>query len=298
MPTLSICPICETEFEQPEHYTRKTCSRSCGRRLSLAKQTAHRTGKTCAHCGCKFSVKPSDEVAAKYCSSVCYHNSSKKTGGEKKCFTCGERFIDKYSTNQRYCSVACGAQGRRTPMPMCRGCGENPVKTRQSYYCSDDCRNKYGKKKKNAYSDKAAICLTCEKEFSKPWYYASAMKYCSNTCAQKHTRTKKHIIVDNAVVLDSAWEALFWGLCYFNKVTVERFDRSNAIEWRPNQWYAPDFWLPDHDLAIEVKGHLDDHDQERWHACSEVMSLAVLGRPELEKLQREDFITVLKDVHL
>lgn len=165
-------------------------------------------------------------------------------------------------------------------------------------YCSPECRVKYGLPlgRKKDKPDKVATCLTCGNEFSKPWHYPSAMKYCTNACAQKHTRKKQHIIVDDAVVLDSAWEALFWGLCYFNKISVERFDRTNAIEWRPRQWYAPDFWLPDLELAIEIKGFADPEDEQRWKACNEVMSLVVLGRPELGLLQREDFVTTLNNL--
>jgi hypothetical protein len=121
------------------------------------------------------------------------------------------------------------------------------------------------------------------------------MKYCSNVCAQKHTKAIRHIMIkESDVVLDSTWEALFWGLCGFNKIEIERFDRQNAIEWKPNCWYAPDFWLPDYDIAIEVKGFADPDDEERWSAANQVMNLVILGRPELERLQKEEFIYTLK----
>ena len=211
------------------------------------------------------------------------------------CSNCGNEYKPT-GTSQKYCA-SCKLQGvwytehykKRSILCPCGKPTEYTAK-----FCSLECKRKYGSPRQRVKPDKVAICLTCGNEFSKPWHYPSQMKYCSNPCAQKHTKAIRHIVVkESDVVLDSTWEALFWGLCGFNKIEVERFDRQNAIEWKSNQWYAPDFWLPEYDLAVEIKGMVDDDDHEKWAATNEVMSLVILGRPELERLQKEEFISTL-----
>jgi hypothetical protein len=122
-------------------------------------------------------------------------------------------------------------------------------------------------------------------------------RYCSNVCAQRHTRTKQHIVVDDAIVLDSTWEALFWGLCGLLKVPVERFDREHGVAWGNDKWYAPDFWLPSIQAAVEIKGIEDDDDPEKWnvyrheHGSLTVVDVDSLGR--LRALSRAELLSSL-----
>lgn len=134
-------------------------------------------------------------------------------------------------------------------------------------YCSPECRMEHGKKKQaDPQNWTRYTCQNCGDEFELRKSSQSYGKYCSNACAKKHTKTKQHIVVDDAVVLDSGYEALFWGLCTFLKVPVERYDRKHGVERREGQWYAPDFYLPTLNMAVEVKGVQDEDDAERWDA--------------------------------
>jgi hypothetical protein len=216
---------------------------------------------------------------------------------------CGESFevIPTRATEARreYCSRQCsmkvinverGLQKQRewdaNPRSTCAcGVGRIPYEVRNTTkYCSPECRITYGQKKQADPANYVTFdCKHCGETVTRYKSHGNYHKYCSNACAQKHTKTKVHIVVDEAVVLDSGWEALFWGLCAFQKLTVERYDRSAGVLWKANGWYAPDFWLPSLELAVEIKGQEDDSDAARWAAFRQKHPLAVLGREELEE---------------
>lgn len=156
-------------------------------------------------------------------------------------------------------------------------------------YCSWDHRVEYGTfRQKNPDKYITFNCLNCDVEVTRRKNYSVFQKYCSNECAAKHTRVKQHIVVDDAVVLDSGFEALFWGLCSLWKIPVERADRSKAVMIGGNGWYCPDFYVLGLNAWVEVKGFEDDDDRARYDAWrAEGHTLAVLHREELETLRRQ-----------
>lgn len=106
----------------------------------------------------------------------------------------------------------------------------------------------------------------------------------------KHTKRKRHIVLrdEDDVVLDSSYEAMVWGMLRLAKIPVERFDRQHGVAWREGGWYAPDLWLPDHEVAIECKGYEDPDDPARWDAYrSTGVRLVVLDRTTLRTLSCE-----------
>lgn len=160
-------------------------------------------------------------------------------------------------------------------------------------YCSTACVNQFQPRRQADPANYHTFnCLNCSKEVTrrKSFNHGSA-KYCSNSCAQRHTKKKHYIVLrDDDVVLDSSYEAFFWGACLTAKIPIERFDRTYAVEWLPGQWYAPDFWLPSQKIAIETKGMLDESDPDRWKLYrNERGSLLVLTPDKMET-----FITPLR----
>lgn len=170
-------------------------------------------------------------------------------------------------------------------------------------YCSPEHRNEYGvKKQKDPANWVTFTCLNCKKEFTLPKSYTSVGKYCSNECSAKHNRTKQHIVVEDAMVLDSPYEALFYGLMRLWKIPCERGDRGQAVNFghdlaaglgtgetggEKKLWYCPDFYLPEEYLWVEVKGFEDDDDRTRyatWRFAGR--KLVVLGAGELEEIRR------------
>lgn len=226
---------------------------------------------------------------------------------EIACDQCGKKFSIQRSQKRRFCSRDCTNQWQRTQVEArtCEGCG-NPLevqpgaKTMYTYrkFCSDECRAKYGGKRQRDPSKwKTFVCRNCGEEFEQRKSSQSYGKYCSNACAYRHTKTKEHIVVEDAVVLDSKWEALFWGLLGFLKIPCERYDRAGAVEYAPGCWYAPDFLLSKSHIAIEVKGNEDDDDPEKWDFFrAQRGQLAVVDQEMLETLRmlnREQIIARL-----
>jgi hypothetical protein len=220
---------------------------------------------------------------------------------------CGKTFevtlTQARSSAQRFCSRPCnrtvgnierGERKRKEwdedPRSHCPcGVGRIPYEVRNTTkYCSPDCRETYGlKRQPDPANHRTFQCQNCGETVSRPKSFGYA-KYCSNACAQKHTKKKKHIVVDEAVVLDSTWEALFWGLCGLHKIPVERYEREHGVLWRAAGWYAPDFLLTDMGIAVEVKGLEDPEDAIKWRKFREVRQLAVLGRAELTQACKSD----------
>jgi hypothetical protein len=139
-------------------------------------------------------------------------------------------------------------------------------------YCSDGCRATYTpKRSRDETKWETYTCINCENNFKRRKASRNAKIYCSNECAQKHTKIKKHYGVEGLeIVFDSAYETFFWGACRVAKIPVRRFDRTQAVEWKSGQWYAPDFWLPTFDAAAEIKGLQDMYDPERWHQFQQI----------------------------
>lgn len=196
------------------------------------------------------------------------------------CDQCGKTYIATHAKS-RFCSRSCTndwqrVQGRNIICPCGKKVGVeegNRTYSSAKKYCSDGCRAKYsGKRQRDESKWETYICRNpnCGKEFERRKNSRNAKHYCSLACSNKMTKTKHHVVLkDDDVLLDSSWEAFFWGACKIAKIPIERFDRERGVEWAPGKWYAPDFWLPRHLIAIEIKGYEDDYDQTRWDAFSD-----------------------------
>lgn len=201
---------------------------------------------------------------------------------EARVCRCGEIFTPKSKT-QSMCSVACRNQAGAEAVRLDRRCPCGiplpALSESHASYCSPECRATYGKKRQRDEANYVTFdCRGCGKSVERYRKYGNgALLFCSNECAVKHTKTKHHIVLrDHDVLLDSSYEAFVWGALRIMKVPVERFDRQYGIEWAPGHWYAPDFWLPQHDLAIEVKGLEDDRDADRWIAYQTITGKRLL----------------------
>jgi hypothetical protein len=174
-------------------------------------------------------------------------------------------------------------------------------------YCSPEHRREYGKKRQPDSENYITFnCLGCGEKVTRYKKYGNGyQKYCSNLCAQRHTKVKKHYGIEGLeIVFDSSYECLFFGLCGIHKISCERYDREQGVEWKENGYYAPDFLIKTNgdQIAVELKGLQDDDDEERWIAFREEtgIPLAVLDgetlRTELGSMTtRNGLLTVLWD---
>lgn len=233
---------------------------------------------SCRQCHAPFQVHRHELGKRVFCSRSCTNEWQRENRGPE----------------ERHCP--CGKV--LTPLP-----GSQRVSPSRKY-CDLECRTKYGlpaHRPKNPENYLTFKCLGCGNEVTRLKKYSTYAKYCSNACAARHTKAKTHIVVDDAVVLDSGYEALLWGMCSVFKVPIERFDREQGVEWGEGRWYAPDFLITCHgrQVAVETKGLEDAEDQERWAAFMDAsdVPLLVLDRERLLSLfagsAREEFLKVI-----
>ncbi len=213
------------------------------------------------------------------------------------CDQCGETFSIQQSQKRRFCSRDCTNAWQRAQVAVrcCEGCGQaltvQPgAKTMYTYrkFCSAECRTRHGgKRQKDPTKHVTFNCETCGQPTTKRLSLRNMNRFCSNVCASKHTKKVAHIGVDG-ILLDSKWEALFYGLMGFRKIPCERVNReSHAVVWALDRAYAPDFLVTIDGLqiAVEVKGQEDEDDQARWAAWrAQFGALVVVDRESLDYL--------------
>lgn len=222
---------------------------------------------------------------------------------QKQCKGCGAPFEVPHGRAQaQYCGVVCrnraGADAVRRDWRCPCGNELPPRNESHAIYCSPECRTTYGKKRQRDEAKWVTkVCLNCEVEFELRTSSQSYGKYCSNACAMRHTKTKQHLVMkDSDMVLDSSYEALVWSALKVAKIPVERFDRKYGVEWGPGCWYAPDLWLPEEEIAVEVKGALDIEDATRWDAYrSTGIRLAVLDRTVLMSMSPTTALAIVEN---
>jgi len=233
---------------------------------------------------------------------------------KRRCPQCTTDFEPTYG-DQVCCSMKCAraadaekkaAETRATyeADPKRCPCGKAiPYEVRhRAKYCDSDCRKEYGSYRKEDPSKWGIFTCeadSCGKEYRRRIAAGGTFRYCSRACADRHTKVKKHIVVDDAVVLDSAYESLFWSMCTVLKIRVDRYDREQGVDWNGKSWYAPDFLVTwqGRQVAVETKGFADENDEKRWTAFREqaTVPLVVLTRDELVPLPatREDLLKLL-----
>jgi hypothetical protein len=230
----------------------------------------------------------------------------------RQCQFCPNTF-EPSTAGQVYCSRRCarGADAARKSARNQETYAANPKRCpcgaaisyelrHSAKYCGPECRKEYGRyREKDPENYLTFSCEACGTEITRLKGYSPYNKYCSNDCARRHTKVKKHILVDDAVVLDSNYEVLLWGLCSVAKVSIQRFERQEGVAWNDGGWYAPDFLVKwkGRQVAVETKGWVDDRDQKRWAAfrAAKDVPLVVLTRDALwpPPASREDLLALL-----
>lgn len=242
----------DTETSAPSESDEEPTPRKRGRPSSLLAQV-----RQCAHCGTDFETKvdPKSGLVARghkttYCSRPCALAVNNRSGtaapkarapkirdryeDDPIICPCGSPIPYEYRFNRKYCS------------PVCRALYSSPGRQRDpSNYVTFNCE-------------------TCDVEVTRYKGYGSgANMFCSNICASRHTKKVHHVVVDG-LVFDSSWEAFVWGACKVMKMPVKRVDReTHGVEFDDGHFYAPDLYLPFHEVYIEIKGRQDDRSRER-----------------------------------
>jgi hypothetical protein len=87
------------------------------------------------------------------------------------------------------------------------------------------------------------------------------------------------------VKLKGGWEIIVAKWLDENNVRWEHETKSFDYEWNGIRKYYPDFYLPDFDLFIEVKGYQTERDLHKWES---VKNLVVFKLDEIKKIKNNN----------
>lgn len=83
------------------------------------------------------------------------------------------------------------------------------------------------------------------------------------------------------------WELEFYKWCIANNIKVERSKMWFEYNWNGVRRYNPDFFLPDLNIYVEIKGQQYERDLAKWNQFTE--SLHVLKLSEVNQIKRGNF---------
>lgn len=92
-------------------------------------------------------------------------------------------------------------------------------------------------------------------------------------------------IIYNGVKLKGNWEVIVAKWLDENEIKWEHETKSFNYEWNGMRKYYPDFYLPDFDLFIEVKGYQTERDLQKWGS---VKNLVVFKLDEIKKIKNNN----------
>lgn len=131
----------------------------------------------------------------------------------------------------------------------------------------------------------------------KPWSeerrtkHSEAMKLAVEKFPESYTSSNrgrtKQIIVDG-IKFQGKWELEFYNYCKNNNILIERVSEWFEYEWNGIRKYFPDFYLPELDLYVEVKGYETERDIAKWKAFPK--KLKVVKKREIERIRKGCFV--------
>lgn len=239
-----------------------------------------RIEKTCKHCGKSFFVEyvangsgSGNATRRKYCSQKCkkdwYKIPENGTKQKVECKICSKEFYFPHSQakNRVTCSKECYAKHmafvntRHAKIKkQCNSC-LNPFEVNENSaqkFCSPDCFSKSLCDKKEIFCEVCNNKLTVKK--------SATTRFCNKICSRKgqslgliksHTngRTGWRTDIRDSPYFKSSFEADYARYCIYKNIRFEY--EKKVFETEVNgkkRFYTPDFYLPDSDEFIELKG--------------------------------------------
>lgn len=252
-----LCPKCEreiAEYQQHKHYGSKTC-----KKLNNLRPV------------------PEGELNCIFCNKLCKSVNSIRQH-EKRC-KCNPNRIDVSDV----CGRSSGKGARENQFTKAKKLGlPKPTMSAESIQKGLDTRRSNGKmkhtdetRKKISESMKAAVKRN-------PGSYSSS-NVCGRVKIQYYNGQKFH----------GGWEVLI--AKHLDYMMVKWIRNSNSFEYvykGKTHLYFPDFYLPDNDMYIEIKGYEVEKDRCKWSVLS---NLIVLKLVEITEIKKNNICTKLKN---
>lgn len=113
----------------------------------------------------------------------------------------------------------------------------------------------------------------------------AVMKHKESYTSSNRGRTKQ--IVYNGVKFQGRWELAFYIWCNDNGISIVRNESWFDYEWNGKRKYNPDFYLPDLDCYVEVKGYKTDRDQAKWDQFP--YHLKIISKNDIKEIRENRF---------
>jgi endogenous inhibitor of DNA gyrase (YacG/DUF329 family) len=279
--------------------------------------------KICVQCNNIFTVEIKEgsggtaSLRRKYCSDSCKRLWKTKNGSNNyitvKCEICTKE-ISKFPSlvkQKNYCSKECqnlGINGiQQKGKKSCLICGkefEIIVTSKAGLkrkYCSYECSRKVIKNKTGSLLE----CENCKKEYYAKKYQSKKRKYCSNPCQfEAQSKGIKHIPTNGRTgyrkdlpkdqYFKSAFEADY--ARYLIKInTVYQYEKHTfrLLICNKHKHYTPDFFLPDTNEFIELKGAKGKEKYNKNLECVEELRKQNIN---IKIIYMNDFYHYLRDI--
>ena len=145
---------------------------------------------------------------------------------------------------------------------------------------SDETRMKCGKGGKNQIWDMERRCR--HSESMKTAVKEHPMSY---SCNFVNGRTPR--LEYNGVILNGNWELIVAKYLDINNIKWERPSIPFEYSWEnKTHLYYPDFYLPEYDIYLEVKGYERERDKCKWKVVS---NLVVLKKKDIEDIKNDNY---------
>jgi|TARA_R110000822_G_scaffold74340_2_gene178627 hypothetical protein len=125
------------------------CSKACKKEYLKIHGTKNSVRLNCTHCSIKY-FKPKSLSNSKFCSRQCQNthqaNKKKKKRLSKACKNCNKEFEKIYDSKQKYCSLECAADSKKSETKefkcvICKCVKKIPIHDIRKY-CGRDCQYK------------------------------------------------------------------------------------------------------------------------------------------------------------
>ncbi|NDG30463.1 hypothetical protein EB118_10385 [bacterium] len=111
-------------------------------------------------------------------------------------------------------------------------------------------------------------------------------KYPESYTSSNRGRTKQ--IIFDGVKFQGRWELEFYQYCKNNNIIIERSNEYFEYEWNGTRKYFPDFYLPETETYVEVKGYETDRDRAKWNQFPK--KLLVIKKKEISDIRKNCFV--------
>ena len=271
--------------------------------------------KCCKNCGSEFELPlpffsgiiSSNSLRRVFCNDKCKNqfNRNKEEGKVNYvCKICNKTFLGFPSRERSYCSRKCQNESKKVAHVgrKCECCGntfEGKPSDLNAYFCSRECFHKAGREVKT--------CITCRKQFEIR-KSDTHIQRCSRQCQfvdQSNGKIKIHLNGRTGYRTDLGMKDYFKSAL---EADYARFLEYFGIRYRyegktfltAKGAYTPDFFLPDLNLFVELKGVEDNGKPfEKMMTKNLLKHQSVLDQAgKIITITQKEFITGIKAANL